>query len=67
MPEFSLRTVRISLALMTIAGYLALATTEAFSPIIVSVPLILLMCMRFFERLDASSAIYRRASTFVTP
>ncbi|NUM56559.1 MAG: DUF3488 domain-containing protein [Candidatus Hydrogenedentes bacterium] len=66
MPEFSLRTVRISLAIMTLSGYLALATTEAFGPEIAIVPIALVAAMRFFERLDARSAAYRRVSQSVT-
>lgn len=62
MPEFSLRTVRVSLALMTFAGYLALATTDSFGPEIALAPLVVIASMRFFERLDGSSAAYRALS-----
>jgi transglutaminase-like putative cysteine protease len=66
MPELSLRTVRISLAIMTLAGYLALVTTDMFGPEIAIVPLVLVACMRYFERLDAHSKTYRRLSQIVT-
>lgn len=66
MPEFSLRTVRISLAIMTLSGYLALATTETFGPEIAIVPLVLIASMRFFEGLDARSVMYRSISQSVT-
>lgn len=66
MPDFSLRTVRISLALMTLAGYLALVTTDSFGPEITIVPLIMIASMRYFERLDARSKLYQRISQIVT-
>ncbi len=66
MPSFSLRTVRISLAIMTLSGYLALATTAMFGPEIAIIPLALIVLMRMFERLDERSAYYQRMSQIVS-
>lgn len=66
MPSFSLRTVRISLTIMTLSGYLALATTAMFGPEITLIPLALIMLMRPFERLDETSAYYQRITQIVS-
>ncbi|MCC6153567.1 MAG: DUF3488 domain-containing protein [Candidatus Hydrogenedentes bacterium] len=66
MPSFSLRTVRISLAIMTLSGYLALATTAMFGPEITLIPLALISVMRMFERLDETSAYYQRISQIIS-
>lgn len=66
MPNFSLRTVRISLAIMTLSGYLALATTAMFGPEVTLIPLALIALMRMFERLDEKSASYQRLSQIVS-
>lgn len=58
--------LRVSTALLTVAGYLALSTTAAFGIEVVIVPIFLLLLMPWFERIDARWKGYRYITNTLT-
>jgi transglutaminase-like putative cysteine protease len=61
-----LPALRVSTAILTVSGYLALSTTAAFGIEIVVVPLFLLLLMPLFERIDEAWKGYRYITNVLT-
>ena len=66
MPRDVQRGLRVSSALLLLAGYFALATSPAYPGIIVSVPIALLLLAPLGEWLDERFTAYRRTTSWLS-